>query len=68
VRVHLKILLPALPEALGRKELDVEFARETVSDLIGHLVGRYGRRARQALYDKEGQLDPVVQILPNGSE
>lgn len=68
MRVHLKIFLPVLPEAIGRKELEVEFAGETVNDLIEHLVERYGRKARQALYDKKGQLDPVVQVLLNGKE
>ena len=68
MRVHLKILLPVLPEAIGRKELEVEFDGETVNDLIEHLIERYGRKARQALYDGEGKLDPVVQILLNGEE
>jgi MoaD family protein len=68
MKVHLKILLPVLPEAIGRKELEVEFAGETVNDLIDHLVARYGRKARQALYDEKGQLDPVVQVLLNGEE
>ena len=68
MRIHLKVLLPALPEAMGRNELELELAGETVSDLIDHLVARYGRKARLALYDKEGQLDPVVQILLNGRE
>jgi MoaD family protein len=66
--VHLKILLPVLPEAIGRKELEVEFAGKTINDLIEHLVERYGRKARQALYDEKGQLDPVVQVLLNGKE
>ncbi len=68
MKVHLKLLLPALPEALGRKDLDVEFSGETVNDLIDHLVARYGRKARQALLDPDGKLDPVVQILLNGEE
>ena len=67
--MNLKVLLPMLSEAMGdRKELVVEFAGETVSDLIEHLVTRYGRKARQALYDKNGELDPVVQVLLNGKE
>jgi MoaD family protein len=68
MRVHLKIFLPVLPEAIGHRELQVEFAGETVSDLIEHLVARYGRKARQALYDEKGQLDSVVQVLLNGKE
>ncbi len=68
MRVHLKIFLPVLPEAIGRKELRVEFAGQTVSDLIQHLVARYGRPARQALYDEEDALSPEVQVLLNGEE
>ena len=66
MRVNLKIFLPALPEVIGRKELEVEFAGETINDLIEHLVAQYGRPARQALYDKQGKLDPVIQVLVNG--
>ncbi|MGA9348535.1 MAG: MoaD/ThiS family protein [Anaerolineae bacterium] len=68
MKVNLKILLPVLPEVIGRKELEVEFTGETVNDLIEYLVARYGRKARQALYDEKGQLDPVVQVLLNGKE
>ena len=68
MKVHLKIYLPVLPEAIGGKELRVEFAGQTVNDLIEYLIARYGPKARQALYDSEGQLDPVVQILLNGEQ
>jgi MoaD family protein len=68
MRVHLKLFLPVLPEAIGRKELEVEFDGQTVGDLIGHLVATYGRKAKQALYDEKGQMDPVVQVLLNGEE
>lgn len=68
MKVNLKIFLPALPEAVGRRELKVEFAGETVNDLIEHLIMRYGRKARQALYDEKNELDPVIQILLNGKE
>jgi MoaD family protein len=68
MKVNLKILLPVLPEAVGGKELEVEFAGQTVNDLIEHLVARYGRKARQALYDDEGKLDSVIQVLLNGEE
>jgi MoaD family protein len=68
MKVNLEIFLPVLPEVIGRKELVVEFAGETVNDLIEHLVARYGRKARKALYDEKGKLDPVVQVLVNGQE
>jgi molybdopterin converting factor small subunit len=68
MKVHLRVLLPVLPEAMGGKESQVEFSGDTVHDLIEHLIARYGRKARQALYDRNGQLDPVVQILLNGEQ
>jgi MoaD family protein len=68
MKVNLKILLPALPEAIGGRELEVEFAGETVNDLIEHLVARYGRKARTALYNEKSELDSVVQVLVNGQE
>jgi MoaD family protein len=68
MKVYLKMFLPVLPEAIGRRDLEVEFSGETVKDLIEHLVARYGRKAKQALYDGQGQLDPVIQILLNGEQ
>lgn len=68
MRVNLRLFLPVLPEIIGRKELQVEFAGETVNDLIEHMVARYGRKAKQALYDETGKLDPVIQVLLNGKE
>ena len=66
MRVHLKLLLPTLPEAVGGKELDVEFAGDSVGELIDHLLATYGRKARRALLDDGGRLDPLVQALLNG--
>jgi MoaD family protein len=68
MKIHLKLFLPVLPEAIGRNELELEFAGETVNDLLEHLIARYGRKAKQALCDKNGQLDPVIQILLNGEQ
>ncbi len=66
MKVHLTLFLPVLPEAIGRRKLQVDFSGETVDDLIEYLIRRYGRKAKQALYDRSGELDPVVQILLNG--
>ena len=68
MKVHLKVILPMLSQAMGGKELEIEFAGETVNDLIEHLAARYGRKARQALYDGEGELDMMVQVLLNGEQ
>ena len=66
MKVNLRLFLPTLPEVIGRKEVEVEFIGETINDLIDHLVAQYGRKAKQALFDGDGKLDPVVQVLLNG--
>ena len=66
MKVHLKIFLPTLPEAIGDNELEFEFAGSTVNDLIGSLIERYGQKARYALNDEQGQFDPLIQVLLNG--
>ena len=68
MKVHLKIFLPALPKAIGDNELEFEFSGVTVSDLIEALIDRYGQKAKQALHDERGKLDPLVQILLNGEQ
>ena len=66
MKVNLKIFLPTLPEVVGRKELQVEFAGDTISDLLEYLVTRYGKKAKQVLFSEKGDLDPMVQVLLNG--
>jgi molybdopterin converting factor small subunit len=57
--------LPALAKAIGGKRVEVDFPGETVADLLDHLAERYGRAAREALLDEEGDLDAIIQILIN---
>ncbi|MBI4705441.1 MAG: MoaD family protein [Deltaproteobacteria bacterium] len=66
IRLGLQLFQPMLADAVGRSELDVELDGRTVGDLLGYLVRRYGRRARQALLDEQGRLDLEVQVLVNG--
>lgn len=66
MKVNLRLMaLPRLAKAMGGKELEVEFPGETVADLLDHLVQEYGRPAREALLDEEGDLDAIIQILVN---
>jgi len=60
--------LPALARAMGGRKLKVDFPGETVGDLLDHIVKRYGRAAKEALLDEEGQLDTIIQILINEKE
>jgi MoaD family protein len=68
VRIHLTILVPDLREAIGRKDIEVEFDGSTVNELIAHLIKMYGHKVRQALYDEHNKLDPMFQVLRNGQE
>jgi molybdopterin converting factor small subunit len=68
VKVRLRTLLPHLVDAMGGQECDLEFTGQTVQDLLDHLLAAYGHKARKALLDHEGELDPVVQILLNEKE
>ena len=65
MKIHLKIFLPGLPEAIGDNELEVDFSGATVNDLIETLVDQYGQKAREALFDELGKFDPMVQVLLN---
>lgn len=66
MKVELRLMaLPALVRAIGGKKVEVEFAGETVADLLDHLVERHGKAAREALLDDEGGLDSIIQILIN---
>ncbi len=69
MKVTLKILaLPMLSQAVGAKEVAIDFEGETVNDLIEDLVQRFGPKAKQALYDEKGELDLMIQILLNEKE
>lgn len=66
MKINLKMFIPVLPEMIGSKELVVEFEGDTVNDLVDHLVDQYGQKAKQALCDEDGNLDPMIQVLING--
>ena len=66
MKVEVRLMaLPALTKALGGKRVEVTFPGGTVADLLDHLVEQYGRAAREALLDEEGDLDSIIQILIN---
>ena len=60
--------LPALARAMGGKKSEVDFPGQTVADLLDHIVKQYPGAAKEALLDKDGQLDPIIQILVNEKE
>ena len=67
MRVQLEILgVPFLSDVMGKKKIDFEFQGSTVADLIAAIIGKWGRKARVALYDNDGKFDPTIQIAING--
>ena len=56
--------LPTLSAVIGRKT-EVMLEAGTVADLVWHLTGRFGPKAREVLLDGEGQLDPTIQVMVN---
>lgn len=68
MKIKVKTLLPRLAEAMGKQEVEVEFSGTTAGDLVAHLIQRYGRKAREALHDRAGAMDPVVSMLRNEKE
>jgi molybdopterin converting factor small subunit len=66
MKIRLDIsMLPPLAEALGRKTMDVDMDGASVGDLVRHLVGRHGKKAREALFDEGGEIDPVIKVIVN---
>lgn len=58
--------LPIVSDIVGEKKLKLEISGETVKDAIDELVKRYGKKLGQAVYDAQGNFDPMIQIALNG--
>ena len=65
MKLQLKFFLPMLSEAVGKDEMEFEFDGRTVRELLAEMAKRYGRRAADAMFDKQGELDREVQVLIN---
>ncbi len=67
MKIHLDIsMMPQVRAAVGKKTLDVDFEGENISNLIDHIVGRYGKRAAEAMFNEKGEVDPVIKVILNG--
>ncbi len=56
--------LPTLAKVIGRK-VDMEFAGQTLGELISHIKSRYGKKASDILFNKKGELDETIQVILN---
>jgi sulfur carrier protein ThiS len=56
--------LPTLSAVIGKKT-EIALEAGTVADLIRHLTGRFGPKARQVLLNADGNLDYTIQVMLN---
>jgi molybdopterin converting factor small subunit len=69
MKITVKFLgMPNVAKIVGRKSVPLDFPGRTVSNLIEHIVDRYGPKVRKFLLDKSGRLDISFQVLLNGKE
>ncbi len=69
MKVNLDIrLVPELCKAVGKSAMDFEFEGETIGDMVRALVAKYGRKAEEALYDRNNQLDEMIQVILNNDK
>ena len=56
---------PTLASALGGRELELSFERQTVADLIDELQQRFGKEINDVLFDQDGQVDDTIITVIN---
>jgi sulfur carrier protein ThiS len=56
--------LPTLSAVIG-KRTEMTLEAGTLADLVRHLVGRFGPKARELLLDGDGNLDLTIQVMVN---
>jgi len=59
-------LFSSLREIAGAKEVEVEGEALVIKEALSRFVQRYGEKARQILFDQQGQVWPSVLLLVNG--
>ena len=58
--------LPSISNVVGKGKLEIDIPAKTVKAVISELTRRYGEKVREAFYDKDGNLDLMIQISHNG--
>jgi molybdopterin converting factor small subunit len=60
--------LPNVAKMVGSKIISMEYAEQTVEDLILQVAGKYGRDVQKFLLDETGKLDMSFRVLCNKVE
>jgi molybdopterin converting factor small subunit len=67
MKINIQFLgFPVISDVVGKKKLELDISENTVKNIIDELIKRYGKKVRDALYDQEGNFDPMIQITHNG--
>jgi MoaD family protein len=59
-------LFSALREIAGAKEVEVEGDQLSIKEALEKFAGKHGDKARETLFDMQGDLLPSVLLLVNG--
>jgi len=69
MKIKIQVLgLPTLAQAVGKREIELDLPEgtPTVQGVLDHLIQQFGSSVREALYDRQGALNPIIQIALNG--
>lgn len=67
VRIKLIGMPELLPDFEDRKEVQVDFAGNTVKDLLHHLSLRIGPKQKEMFLNDQGKISPMLFVLINGN-
>jgi len=68
MKINIEFLgLLEVSDIIGKKKLQVDISGGTVKDAINELIKLYGKKVRDAFYDKDGNFDLMIQIALNGN-
>lgn len=69
MRINLDIrLVPDLARFIGRDRIDFDFEGKTIGDMVNSLISTYGPKAQEALCDRGGRFDGMIQIILNNEK
>jgi molybdopterin converting factor small subunit len=60
--------LPNVARMVGAKTITIDFAGQTVEQLISEVARKYGSKVERFLLDENGQLDMMLKVLRNSDE
>ena len=60
--------LPNVVKMVGAKTVTIDFAGQTVEQMIGEVARKYGSKVEHFLLDENGRLDMMLKVLRNSDE